>query len=212
MPAAEFFTRFGFYVARGFLPSELCARIRREMLSARTIPGTVRERGGVYGVDETTRRTRVAEVSDATAALVVGRLDALRPTLEHHFGVAAAAGWRAPQFLVYGPGDFYLPHKDSSDAPDAGDIARLRRLSSVIFLDAESEEPGPDTHGGGALTFYRLLPDPRLRDTGLPLTAEVGLLVAFPPETVHGVARVTHGLRCTIVTWLAETDAPRSAA
>jgi predicted 2-oxoglutarate/Fe(II)-dependent dioxygenase YbiX len=207
MPPAWFFTRFGFYVAARFLEPELCAKIRQEMLSARTTPGTVREHGDVYIVDEATRRTRVADISDATATLVLERLDSLKPTLEHHFGIPAGTGWRAPQFLVYGPGDFYLPHTDSSTAPNAGEIARHRRLSTVVFLDTQATEPGSDTHGGGALTFYGLLADARLRDRGLPLIPEVGLLVAFPPETVHGVAPVTHGRRCTIVTWLADQAA-----
>jgi SM-20-related protein len=203
MPPGGFLARLGLFVAPGFLDAQTCARLREEMRVAPAIPGTVRDLGDVYTVDEATRRTRVARVSDEAEGLVLGRLHALVPDLQRHFQVDAST-WRAPQFLVYGPGDFFRAHKDSSDAPDAGVIARSRRVSTVIFLNARSEAPSPATHGGGELTFYGLLGHPRLRTAGLPLAHEVGLLVAFRPDTVHAVTPVTHGDRYTIAAWLVD--------
>jgi predicted 2-oxoglutarate/Fe(II)-dependent dioxygenase YbiX len=203
MPPGEFFARLGLFVATRFLDGGICARLCEEMRDAPSVPGTVRDHADVYTVDECTRRTRVARVSGDSERLVLDRLHALVPELQRHFQVGADT-WRAPQFLVYGPGDFFRAHKDSSDAPDAGVIARNRRVSTVIFLNTRSDAPAPGTYGGGELTFYGLLADRRLRDAGLPLSHEVGLLVAFRPETVHAVTAVTHGERYTIATWLVD--------
>jgi predicted 2-oxoglutarate/Fe(II)-dependent dioxygenase YbiX len=203
MPPAAFFTRFAFYIVERFLEAVECVRIHDEMRAARSTPATVRDHGDVYAVDEATRRTRVVGVSEPTEALVIDRLDRLRPALESHFGVRGTS-WRLPQFLLYGPGDFFVAHKDRSDASDAGTIARGRVVSTIIFLNAPSEAPAGGAYGGGALTFYRLLTHPQLKDVGLPLAPEAGLLVAFPADVVHAVTAVTHGERSTIVTWLAE--------
>ncbi len=203
MPPAAFFVRFGMYVVPKFLAPDVCARVCAEMRAASATPATVRDHDDVYAVDDATRRTQVTQVSDATQALVLERLSPLKPVLERHFGVRAA-GWRNLQFLLYRPGDFFVAHQDSSDAPNAGAVAADRRVSTIVFLNAESPESSPGTYGGGALTFYRLLASPALKNIGLPLTPEIGMLIAFRPDTFHAVTPVTHGERCTIVTWLAD--------
>jgi SM-20-related protein len=43
--------------------------------------------------------------------------------------------------------------------------------------------------------------DERARSVGFPLIGEAGLLLAFRPNLVHEVTPVTHGERCTVVTW-----------
>ena len=84
---------------------------------------------------------------------------------------------------------------------DAPTVSRERPVSAVVFLNASSGQPTFDTYGGGALTFYGLLDDPRAQGLGLRLEAEEGLLVAFRSEITHAVAPVTHGHRYTAVSW-----------
>ena len=103
--------------------------------------------------------------------------------------------------MIYREGDFFLPHEDSGHEPDDVEEVKERQVSAVLFLNAESEVPGPDIYGGGSLSFYGLIDDPRMKGRGIPLIGEPGLLVAFRPELVHEVTPVTHGERYTVVTW-----------
>jgi predicted 2-oxoglutarate/Fe(II)-dependent dioxygenase YbiX len=195
----EFFANFGLYVARNFLDPALCAEFRSQASVATGIAATVRREGSQYAVDEEIRRTKVAEVSEQSEALIQERLLALKPVLDSHFGVATTE-CRRPQFLVYRPGDFFRAHADSSRDPAAPAFSTRRRVSIVIFLNGEGLEQ--ESYAGGSLVFYDLMGDPRARDHGFPLTAEAGLLVAFRSELVHAVIPVTRGTRFTIVSWL----------
>jgi predicted 2-oxoglutarate/Fe(II)-dependent dioxygenase YbiX len=71
-----------------------------------------------------------------------------------------------------------------------------RKVSAVIFLNGQSETPGPGTYGGGSLLFH-----PRGASEPFRLTAEGGSLVAFRAETTHEVEPVIHGERFTIASW-----------
>jgi predicted 2-oxoglutarate/Fe(II)-dependent dioxygenase YbiX len=124
----------------------------------------------------------------------------VQPDIERHFSVRLS-GCREPGFLVYGPGDFYRPHQDNSGGPGLAAVVAERRISMVVFLDSEAASGRPGSHRGGALTFYELIDEPRLTGRGIPLEGEAGLMVAFRSSVVHGVAPVTDGLRCTVVTW-----------
>jgi predicted 2-oxoglutarate/Fe(II)-dependent dioxygenase YbiX len=169
-------------------------------------------KAGIPTVDEEARRTvRVAMPADATA-LVMGRLEAIRPALEERFGEERLA-WDGLQFLVYRPGDYFRPHRDHSAEP-GHELTLRRRVAVVVCLNGSSEPPGADaeTFDGGTLTFYGLLGDPRLRDVGYPLRAETGLLVAFRPSVLHEVTPVSRGQRHTLVAWLVDgCFAPRAA-
>ena len=203
MASAELFARLGLFVRPDFFTPAEAAWLRQEAARAPADLATVRDRGQEYAVDEQTRRTTVARVEPRAQALVLERLEALRPALLAHFGVTAA-GWRRPQFLVYRVGDFFRAHEDGARDPGAPSVSRDRRVSVVVFLNDEAPEPSPGTYGGGALTFFGLLADPRLKARGLALTGQAGLLVAFRPDVLHEVTEVTHGERYTIVTWLAD--------
>jgi SM-20-related protein len=201
MPNAEFFTHFGLYVVRQFLGPESCARLRSEVRSAVRVPSTVWRQGEEGVVNESVRRTATARVAEGTVSLVEKRLREIKPALEHHFGVTTMRCER-PQFLVYRPGDFFNAHADRSDRTDLSDSVRSRRISVVIFLNGEAEEPGEDSYGGGSLTFHGLWDAPGLERYGFPLVGETGLLIAFRSEVVHAVTPITHGERYTIVSWL----------
>ena len=71
-----------------------------------------------------------------------------------------------------------------------------RKVSVVIFLNSQSETPGPNAYRGGSLLFR-----PRGASEPFRLTAEAGTLVAFRAETTHEVEPVTHGERFTIASW-----------
>jgi SM-20-related protein len=200
MPAAEFFSLLRLFVQREFFPPEECETLRREARLVPAIPGTVRTEGSTYVVDGSERSVRRSLINDQVVAQTTERLLALKPRLETYFGIPLR-GCQPPQFLIYGPGDHYRAHRDSSDDPMASLISRERRVSIVIFLNGESAEPRASYYGGGALTFYGLLDDPRTRSAGLPLVGEPGLLIAFPSHLAHGVTPVTHGERFTVVSW-----------
>jgi SM-20-related protein len=197
----DFFAHFGMYVARGFLGPEICSKLRCEARSAAATPATVWDSDYRFVVDEDIRKTRVARVSEAANDLVKAPLMALKPTLDRHFDVVTT-GYRKPQFLIYRLGDFFNPHPDNVQEPGATGVVTGRRVSVVIFLNSEAQEPGPDCYGGGSLTFFGLMDDPRMSDYGFPLAGEEGMLVAFRPEIIHAVTPVTHGERYTVVTWL----------
>src|SRR3954447_17807226 len=111
VPAAEFFAKFGFFVHQDLLDPETCLRIRSEMAAAPNALATVVERTGPQeAVDEATRRTKSAKISDATKNNMIERLSGLRPSLETHFNVALQK-CQQPQFLVYRAGDFFKAHE-----------------------------------------------------------------------------------------------------
>lgn len=201
MPNADFFRRLGLFVLPQFLEAEVCERLRAEVASARQSPATVRAGAAAYDVDETTRKTALAEVSPGSTSLVEQRVLALKPELESHFGVSLA-GCQPLQFLVYKEGDFFRAHRDSAAEHDAAEFSRRRQVSVVIFLNGESDDGRPDTYSGGALTFYGVFGNERGKQVGLPLVGEPGLLIAFGTDVVHEVTAVTRGERYTITTWL----------
>src|SRR3954468_17567808 len=139
MPASTILGHLGLFVRRGFLSSDACRRIRREMAAAARVPAMIRPTGRPDGiVDENTRRTGIAGVSAGTTALIEDQLRELQPVLEDHFRVRSE-GWQQPQFYIYEPGDFFTTHRDSDTDPVAPDWVRKRQVSVSIFLnDAES--------------------------------------------------------------------------
>jgi PKHD-type hydroxylase/SM-20-related protein len=128
------------------------------------------------------------------------RIMAIRPDLEKHFRVTLE-DCRSPLLLSYGVGEFFGRHGDTTDDPNLPEIIKRRKVSLVIMLNEAKEQDEPNTYSGGALTFYELLPDPRLKSRGFPLQAEEGLLIAFPSRTIHEVQPVLRGQRYSIVTW-----------
>jgi predicted 2-oxoglutarate/Fe(II)-dependent dioxygenase YbiX len=127
---------------------------------------------------------------------VAAVLERLQPRIEAHFG-RSLAGFEEPQFLRYGPGDYFVAHQDGN-TPLVHDESRFRRVSAVIFLSARSEQPMPGTFCGGSLVLHA-----PVGHAGPPLTLAPapGTLVAFPAETTHEVLPITHGERLSIVSW-----------
>jgi len=199
MASPLFFRRAGLFVAPDFLKAEFAERVRREMLIAPTEKGLVVTSDGQDHLDEDIRKVESGIVPHEIRATVKHSLRGLMSDLEKHFNVELA-GCESPHYLIYRPGDFFVPHSDGGERGKNEDT-RKRRVSVVIFLNRESSEPAEETYGGGHLTFYGLLDGPQWERCGIPLTAEPGLLVAFRSETLHEVKPVSHGQRLSVVAW-----------
>jgi predicted 2-oxoglutarate/Fe(II)-dependent dioxygenase YbiX len=197
MPKAGFFRKLGLFVAEEFLDPEVCAELRsdidRSQFERGTVLGDDDQAGGV--VNETVRVVSRAHVTSAIRRVVQSRLKALSSELETHFAVSLR-DFEGPEFLVYGPGSFYTPHLDAS--PDAP--TESRRVSVVLFLNPESDQPAPDCYCGGALTFHGLIDGP-FEKCAFSLEADIGLLIAFRSSTLHEVRPVTGGQRYSVVGW-----------
>jgi SM-20-related protein len=142
------------------------------------------------------RRTRRAEVSPETEARVMDLLAEQRTALERHFGLALGA-CQKPQFLHYREDDFFVPHQ-YANTPLIFDESRFRRISAVIFLNRQAEDPSPESYAGGSLILHGPYTGPELR---VAMPALPGSLVAFRSETTHEVTPVMRGERFTIVSW-----------
>ncbi len=199
MPTAEFFTRLGLFVRKNFLEQELCTRCCREIDEAAQNKATIVRTNETEVLDETFRKVKWADVPATTVSLVEARLLALMPTLEQHFNVTLT-GCEPLDFLTYQEGDFFQVHIDGGD--DAHHNHRDRKVSVVIFLNGQAQQPADHTYCGGSLTFYGLIDDPRWLTYGFPLNCEPGLLIAFRSDVLHQVLPVTYGKRYSIVSWL----------
>lgn len=186
-------SKFGIFVLEHFLDEESCAALRNTPSAAAMDQAAIYTKGAVR-VDETVRRTKSAKISEPEASRLKARLLDLKPTLEAHFKVTLK-DCNEPHLLIYREGDFFNPHRDNGRDP------KERRVSVVIFLNRESKEIAPGCYGGGSLTFYELMDDPRCKDIGFPVVGKEGLLVAFAADRVHGVLPVTYGERLTLITW-----------
>jgi predicted 2-oxoglutarate/Fe(II)-dependent dioxygenase YbiX len=194
MPEATFFTRFGLFADEEFLDRPTSARVAAEMRERGGRPATVSL--SAEHVDEEYRRTTLADVSEQSRELVESRIRAALPAIARHFDEPLEEMERA-QFLLYREGDHFRRHSDSPRGAQPSPNGTVRRISLVLFLNGEGPADEADSYEGGQLTFYGLMGE----SLGLPLTGTPGLLVAFRSELVHAVTPVTHGERCTVVSW-----------
>jgi len=194
------------YLVNDFFDRGLCRDLRSEISAASSGAGLV-NRDGDGVLDESSRRVRCADVSKATARLVRQRLLDLKPRLEEHFKIPLG-GDEFPDFLCYGEGAFYRPHRDAST--DAPEEIRRRRVSAVVFLNSAVDGTAHG-FGGGELTFYGLMDGRGWERCAFTLEPETGLLVAFRSDAMHEVQPVTSGQRFTVVFWFLEKGAETGA-
>jgi SM-20-related protein len=177
-------------------------QIRGEMRaadgSAAGVSGVAPERAATPSVRKATQVT----VTDASRAAVTRLLERQRPRIEAHFG-RPLDRCEEPQFLRYGPGDYFVAHQDGN-TPLIRDQSLFRKISVVIFLSEQSEHPRPDAFCGGSLVLHGPFSGPDVR---IPLAPAPGTLVAFPSETTHEVTPITHGERLSIVSWYRSDEA-----
>jgi SM-20-related protein len=182
------------FVERGFLDASTLTDVLAAVRASQGRPATVYGRSDSGEVDARVRRTTrlspPAEVEELVRRLLLARKSAA----EEHFG-SGLKELEEPQFLRYEAGDYFVAHQDGNTGMLRSEREE-RKVSVVIFLNSQSETPGPDTYGGGSLLFH-----PRGASEPFNPTAEAGALVAFRAETTHEVTPVTHGERFTIASW-----------
>ena len=171
-------------------------RIRREMHAAPGDPATVLGSKPQHTVVASVRKATRITVSAETRAAVTQLLETHQPGIESHYG-RPLKEFEEPQFLRYGPGDYFVAHQDGN-TPLIYDETRFRKVSVVIFLSEQSEHPMLEGFCGGSLVLHG-----RFGESEPPLTVAPapGMLVAFPAETTHEVLPITHGERLSIVSW-----------
>lgn len=176
-----------------FLAASACETLRCELSRAGGDPATVffRDRGGQ--IEPTLRKTTRVAMPAAASEQITALFLARKAEIERHFGVDLAE-CEEPQFLRYQPGDFFIAHQDGNSAIIPGD-SRFRRISVVLFVNAQSEGEAAGTYGGGAFVFHGRHPE------RYPLAPEPGTLLCFRAETMHEVMPVTRGERFTVASW-----------
>jgi predicted 2-oxoglutarate/Fe(II)-dependent dioxygenase YbiX len=199
MPSADFFARFGLFVAEHFLDADLCRRICDQACSLSWKKAVI-YRAADRVVDEDVRRTLAVKLPETERNTLKERLLSLKPTLERYFNLALA-GFEEPNLLRYTEGSFFTAHQDSTSEPNSNEHAKRRQVSLTIFLNNQAEQPAKDSYCGGSLIFYGLMNDPRAKHCGFPLRSETGLLVAFRSDITHEVKPITSGERFSVVSW-----------
>ena len=200
-----FLRKLGLFLAPGVLDADACSSLAAEMGQARELFPALVSSEGLDRVDEAVRRTKLVPMSDQTGKRVQQLIEENKGAMECHFGLDLGK-CEAPQYLVYRPGDFFRPHRDSSSSANAETTTRRRKVSVVLFVNGSvpPEDGAPDGgFSGGLLTLYGLLKHSGDRQFGIQLPAEPGLLLGFRSDLLHEVTPVLHGNRYTIATWFA---------
>lgn len=198
--SAKVTSLLGIHTEESFLDRATCQAVKAEMRSQEHRRAKVYHRDWKHVEDAALRSTLQVEVGERVNSIVREKLLALRAPLAERFGVEVGE-YQGPTYLIYKPGDFFEPHKDSSRKPDAPDFISERKISVVLFLSDEEGGGKPGEYAGGSLAFYGLLKDPRCAQIGIPVRGRAGLLVAFRSDVFHQVTPVTRGERFTIVGW-----------
>ena len=181
------------FVVPQFFDPGLCVTILAELKTLAGSAATVYGRTSTGFVDERTRKTLRLNPAEETVKLVVARLWGLKEAVEKHFAVTLSE-CEEPQFLRYREGDYFVAHQDGNTGMLKLD-SEQRLISTVIFLNRQTEQPEDEAYCGGSLLFFV---DWR---NNFRIDAEPGTLVAFRSETTHEVTPVTHGERFSIASW-----------
>jgi predicted 2-oxoglutarate/Fe(II)-dependent dioxygenase YbiX len=186
---------FDLFIADQFLDPAARATALEEVRAAAGTAATVHGHGRTDVAPRVRHAIQLA-VSEATRRPIEERLSALTPALAERFGVALS-DYEPLQFLRYETGGFFVAHQDGN-TPLTRDRTLTRRISIVIFLNAQTQDGLDGGYAGGELVFHGKHPNLPARQAvvGLP-----GSLIAFRSETTHEVAMVTGGERYTIATW-----------
>ncbi|HSE33962.1 MAG TPA: 2OG-Fe(II) oxygenase [Pyrinomonadaceae bacterium] len=189
---------FDLLVERHFLSESTCHNIINEATDGAFTPAPVYGSTASGAIDERIRKASRLTVSQQTIDSVNQQLLDYKPTIEQHFQVSLR-DCEEPQFLRYSVGDFFVAHQDGNTGMIRLASDAERRISIVIFLNGQSDQPSPGTYSGGSLRFSDYRQRPPDREFSMPV--ESGLLVAFRSELTHEVTPITRGERYSIVSW-----------
>ncbi|MFL6375548.1 MAG: 2OG-Fe(II) oxygenase [Pyrinomonadaceae bacterium] len=202
MALAKKLDQLGVFIREDFLPPSLCEYVCREIDAGAIGDGDVWSQGYGLNVREEVKRRKEVSYSADTKPELHRLLFEVSHELSERFQVELRQ-IQPLKFTRYDPGDFYKPHRDIVDDPDAPELIRSRKLAVTLFLNQQGDEPSEGDYCGGSLTFYGLVEDPAWVGIGIPLDSESGMMVAFRPDIVHEVTPITHGRRYAITTWFA---------
>ena len=186
---------FDLHVFTEFFDAGTCRGLIDEIRGAETRSALTYGHANAGKVEEGTRKVKYASVGAQTIDRVVCRLREHLPLLRDHFDVPLST-IEEPQFLWYGPGDFFVAHQDGNTKLIQLESDRLRRISLSIFLNNQNDEESQDCYCGGSLVF-----NDRVNGGSCEVRGETGKLVAFRSELTHEVTPVKSGERFAIVTW-----------
>src|SRR5262249_18519454 len=159
-----------------------------ELRDAPARPATVNQGLEYRGIDESFRRTKVAQPSAASRALLTERLTERLPDISAYYREPLLVN-EGPICLRYTLGYFFLAHRDNPPGRPARPLTRARRVSVIVFLNqgevtAARIEPGqtePDQTGpgyeGGELVLYDLLRYQGCEKKGVTLIGNRGGLI-----------------------------------
>ena len=187
--------KFDFHVVEEFFDHRTCRNLIDEIRRSETSAALTFVKHDSGYVDESTRKVKRAVLNLETTRWVTTRLHEHLPRLCEHFEVRLSA-IEEPQFLWYGPGDFFVAHQDGNTKLIQLESDRLRRTSLTIFLNPQSDDDDEESYSGGSLVFTD-----RLTGDVCEIRGETGKLVAFRPELTHEVKPIQRGNRFTVVTW-----------
>ena len=105
-------------------------RIGQETGAAPGEPATVLGSTPQESVASSARKASRVAVSETVRAAVAALLERLQRRIEAHFG-RSLSGFEEPQFLRYGPGDYFVAHQDGN-TPLVYDESRFRTVTAVI--------------------------------------------------------------------------------
>ena len=188
--------QLGVYFRPQFLSPEECGRLIELIDSKDSVAGGIYDDDHGSRVDPRTRRVSEIPASSEEFRWIVDRFEQLRGELGDHFGMEIAKR-EGPAFLRYEIGDFFLPHRDSDEFLETS----ARKITAVLYLNAESEGAGAEGYEGAALTLFGLMSFPGAENHGFPVASAPGLLVAFTSDTRHGVSELIRGRRYCAVCW-----------
>ncbi len=182
--------RLGIFIRAGALDADICTDFVERLGESQGERAEIYVSGGTATVDDTARHVLSVEPPADIKAHIAELFGSIRTDLERHFGTSLGPS-EPPHYLIYRPGDFFVPHRDRPVAASAE--TSDRKVSVVLFLN--------DEFVGGDLNLFGLVNGPEWKDIGLGCDAAPGLLIAFPSGTLHEVTPVASGTRCTVVTW-----------
>lgn len=190
--SVELLHKLGVYIDTEFLSQDLCADLCREIDTGTKSDTLVyREKTNVEELSQQIRKSYYAEIPDDMQREVAGKVKALQPILEEHFSESYhPERYEAPKFVLYEEGHFFGLHRDGQ---------LNRKINMTIYLNDENSDHTGGGYSGGSLILYELFKNPALKNKGVTLTGQRGMLVAYPAEIVHEITPVISGKRYAAV-------------
>ena len=201
MRQEELFQHFRVLVVPDFLPRTEIQNLLSEIRQSATLPSQVSVTSKGYedvSIDERKRRSHTVIPPDWCYRSVESLMEKFRPELQQKFDVPLTR-FEGPQFLLYGPDDFFELHRDQPTK--RADDPQPRRVSISLFLNDGAHNLDSDEFQGGRLILYCPKPEDSRMVTALTFRAAAGTLIAFLSSLPHEVKPVTSGIRITIVGW-----------